>query len=332
MKKLINKPDDYVTEMLEGLVACHPSLTISGDSRRVIKRTIDSTAGKVGIASGGGSGHLPLFTGYVGEGFLDSCAIGNVFEGPAIDSCVEAIHAADRGQGVLLLFGNYGGDRMNFEMASELVSMDDIATATVLGNDDVASASPEEASKRRGVAGLIYAYKIAGAKAEEFASLDEVARVAQSAVDATRSIGIALAPCRLPSSTEPNFQINDNEMEMGMGIHGEPGLWRSEMKTADETVQEMLNLILADMPLGTGDRVSVLLNGLGATPLEELFILFRRAKQLLVERGVEVVAPIVGNMATSMEMAGASLSILKLDDELESLLKAPGVCPFWRVG
>lgn len=332
MKKLINTPEDYVTEMLEGLVACHPSLAISGDSQRVVKRTVDSVAGKVGIVSGGGSGHLPLFTGYVGEGFLDACAIGNVFEGPAIDSCVQAIQAADRGQGVLLLFGNYGGDRMNFEMASELVSMDDIATATVLGNDDVASASPEEASKRRGVAGLIYAYKIAGAKAEQLAPLDEVARVAQKAVDATRSIGIALSPCRLPSSTEPNFQINDNEMEMGMGIHGEPGLWRSEMKSADETVEAMLDLVLDDLPLAAGDRVSVLLNGLGATPLEELFILFRRANQLFRDRDIEVVAPIVGNMATSMEMAGASLSILKLDDELEELLKAPGSCPFWRVG
>lgn len=332
MKKLINAPENYVTEMLEGLVACHPSLTICGDSQRVVRRSAENTPGKVGIVSGGGSGHLPLFTGYVGQGFIDACAIGNVFEGPAIDSCVDAIHAADNGQGVLLLFGNYGGDRMNFEMASELAAMDDVVTATVLGNDDVASASPEEASKRRGVAGLIYAYKIAGAKAEQLATLEEVARVAQKAVDATRSIGIALAPCRLPSSTEPNFQIHDNEMEMGMGIHGEPGLWRSELKSADETVAEMLNLILADLPLAAGDRVSVLLNGLGATPLEELFILFRCANQLLADRGVEVVAPIVGNMATSMEMAGASLSILKLDDELEALLTAPGVCPFWRIG
>lgn len=332
MKKLINKPDDYVSEMLEGLVACHSSLAITGDSQRVVRRASENTPGKVGIVSGGGSGHLPLFTGYVGEGFIDACAIGNVFEGPAIDSCLDAIRSADSGQGVLLLFGNYGGDRMNFEMAAEIAAMDDIAIATVLGNDDVASASPEEASKRRGVAGLIYAYKIAGAKAEQLASLNEVARVAQKAVDATRSIGIALAPCRLPSSSEPNFQINENEMEMGMGIHGEPGLWRSEMKSADETVEAMLDLILADMSLTAGDRVSVLLNGLGATPLEELFILFRRAKQLLTDLGVEVVAPVVGNMATSMEMAGASLSILKLDDELEALLTAPGACPFWRVG
>lgn len=332
MKKLINKPEDYVTEMLEGLVSCHPSLEIIGDAQRVVRRSSESTSPKVGVVSGGGSGHLPLFTGYVGEGFLDACAIGNVFEGPSIDSCVDAIRSADRGLGVLLLFGNYGGDRMNFEMASELTSLDNIEVATVLGNDDVASAPPEEASKRRGVAGLIYAYKIAGAKAEQLATLDEVTRVAQKAVDATRSIGIALSPCRLPSSSEPNFEIAEDEMEMGMGIHGEPGLWRTVLKSADETVKEMLDLILADLPLLEGDRVSVLVNGLGATPLEELFILFRRARQLLTDRGVEVVEPVVGNMATSMEMAGASLSILKLDDELETLLKAPGTCPFWRVG
>lgn len=331
MKKLINKPEDYVSEMLEGLIACHPSLQIVGEDQRVISRSTASATGKVGVVSGGGSGHLPLFTGYVGEGFLDSCAIGNVFEGPAVNSCLDAIRAADSGAGVLLLFGNYGGDRMNFEMAAELMSMEGVETATVLGNDDVASAAPEEAEKRRGVAGLIYAYKIAGAKAEAMASLEEVARVAQKAVDATRSIGIALGPCRLPSSSEPNFEIADNEIEMGMGIHGEPGLWRSALKSADETVSEMLKLILADMPLSQGDRVSILVNGLGATPLEELFILFRCAKQLLSDLGVDVVAPIVGNMATSMEMAGASISILKLDDELESLLQAPASSPFWSV-
>lgn len=331
MKKLINAPEDYVSEMLEGLVACHPTMKIVGDDQRVIVRSSEIASPKVGVVSGGGSGHLPLFTGYVGEGFLDACAIGNVFEGPSVNSCQDAIRAADHGQGVLLLFGNYGGDRMNFEMAAELLAMEDIETATVLGNDDVASAPPEEATKRRGVAGLIYAYKIAGAKAEEQASLDEVTRVAQKAVDSTRSIGIALSPCRLPSSSTPNFEIADNEIEMGMGIHGEPGLWRSELKSANETAEAMLDLILADQPLSTGDRVSVLVNGLGATPLEELFILFRRVNQLFADLGVDVIEPIVGNMATSMEMAGASISVLKLDDELEALLKAPGTSPFWRV-
>jgi dihydroxyacetone kinase-like protein len=331
MKKLINQPTDYVEEMLAGLLLANPGLQRDGGGGRVIRRASGAKAGKVGIASGGGSGHLPLFTGYVGGGLLDTCAIGNVFEGPNVASCEEAIRLAHGGAGVLCLYGNYGGDRMNFDMACELLDGEGIATRTVLGTDDIASAAPDEAHKRRGVAGILYAYKAAGAIAESGASLDEVTRIAQKAVNATRTIGVALSPCRVPTASAPNFSIADDEIEMGMGIHGEPGIWRAKLKSADAIVDEMLERLLADRPIATGSRVSVLVNGLGATPLEELFILYRRTHQILVDRGIAIVQPLVGNYVTSMEMAGASISLQLLDAELEKLLLAPASCPFWKV-
>ncbi len=332
MKKLINKPGDYVDEMLAGLVAANPSLTLDGESRRVIRRSAGVRTGKVGIASGGGSGHLPLFTGYVGPGLLDTCSVGNVFEGPNVASCTDAIRLADGGAGVLLLYGNYGGDRMNFDMAAEMLELDGIETRTVLGNDDIASASPAEIGKRRGVAGIVYAYKIAGAKAEEGASLDEVAAIARKAVAATRTIGFAIAPCEVPGADRPTFTIGEGEMEMGIGIHGEPGIWRDRLKTADEIAAEMVERLLAEKPEGSGNRVSVLVNSLGATPLEELFILYRQTAALLADSGLAIVQPLIGPYVTSMEMAGASISLCFLDDELERLLAAPAACPFWRVG
>jgi dihydroxyacetone kinase-like protein len=331
MKKLINQPTSYVEEMLAGLLLANPGLKLDGGSQRVIRRASGTRSGKVGIASGGGSGHLPLFTGYVGEGLLDTCSIGNVFEGPNVESCEDAIRLAHGGAGVLCLYGNYGGDRMNFDMACELLDGEGIATRTVLGTDDIASAAPAEAHKRRGVAGILYAYKAAGALAESGASLDEVARIAQKAVDATRTIGVALSPCRVPTASAPNFSIADDEIEMGMGIHGEPGIWRAKLKSADAIVDEMLERLLADRPIAAGSRVSVLVNGLGATPLEELFILYRRTHHILSERDITIVQPLVGNYVTSMEMAGASLSLHLLDAELEKLLLAPASCPFWKV-
>jgi dihydroxyacetone kinase-like protein len=331
MKKLINQPTRYVEEMLAGLLLANPSLKLDGGSQRVIRRASGARPGKVGIASGGGSGHLPLFTGYVGEGLLDACSIGNVFEGPNVESCEDAIRLAHGGAGVLCLYGNYGGDRMNFDMACELLDGEGIATRTVLGTDDIASAPPAEAHKRRGVAGIIFAYKAAGALAESGASLDEVARIAQKAVDATRTIGVALSPCHVPTASAPNFSIADDEIEMGMGIHGEPGIWRAKLKSADAIVDEMLERLFADRPIATGSRVSVLVNGLGATPLEELFILYRRTHHILSDRSITIVQPLVGNCVTSMEMVGASISLHLLDAELEKLLLAPASCPFWRV-
>lgn len=331
MKKILNSPADYVDEMLEGMVAAHPEYYAQPVSR-VIARAGGATNGKVGIVTGGGSGHLPVFTGYVGKGLLDACAIGNVFASPSAEQMAEAIRAADGGAGVLRLYGNYGGDVMNFDMAGEMVEMEnDIRTTTVVLADDVVSAPKEEAAKRRGVAGMVYAFKIAGARAETGADLDEVTRVAQKAADACRSIGMALTPCTIPQAGKPTFEIGENEMEMGMGIHGEPGIWRAEIRSADAIADEMIDRLLEDQPLARGDRISILVNSLGATPAEELYILYRHAKKLLDEIGVEIVMPLVGRYATSMEMTGATITIIKLDDELERLLKAPAECAFWRV-
>lgn len=331
MKKLMNEPSQFVDEMLEGLVAANPSLTRDGEAGRVIRRAEGVRKGKVGVVSGGGSGHLPLFTGYVGPGLLDACSIGNVFEGPNVSSCMEAIRLADGGCGVLRLYGNYGGDRMNFDMAGEMLE-GEIATTTVLGTDDIASAGLDEAGKRRGVAGILYAYKAAGAKAEEGADLDAVTAAAAKAVARTRTIGVALSPCQVPGAAKPTFTIDDDEIEMGMGIHGEPGIWRAKLKNADAITDEMIERLLAEKPADVGNRVSILVNSLGATPLEELFILYRRAAMRLKEAGLAIVQPLVGPYVTSMEMAGASISLCFLDEELERLLAAPASCPFWRVG
>jgi dihydroxyacetone kinase-like protein len=331
MKKIINAPGDYVDEMLEGLCLAHPQLKRIGDDGRTVVHTAGMPKGRVGIATGGGSGHLPLFTGYVGDGLVDSCAVGNVFEGPSVTACEGAIRAADGGHGVLCLFGNYGGDRMNFEMAAEMVSIDGIETATVLGTDDVASGTTDEIEKRRGVAGLIFAYKAAGAMAASGAPLEEVARAARLAVDRTRTIGVALTSCQIPGADAPNFEIGDDEIEMGMGIHGEPGIWRAPLKSADELVDEMLDRLLAETPEGASGRVAVLVNSLGATPHEELYIMYRRLRQRLDKEGLTPVHSLIGPYVTSMEMGGASISLAFLDDELEALLEAPAECPFWTV-
>ncbi len=331
MKKLMNDPAHYVDEALEGLTLAHPSLTCDGSAGRVIRRAEAARKGKVGIASGGGSGHLPLFCGYVGRGLLDTCSIGNVFEGPNVDSCIEAIRLADGGQGVLRLYGNYGGDRMNFDMAGEMLEDEGIRCTTVLGTDDIASGGPDEIERRRGVAGLIYAYKCAGAAAEAGADLKEVTRLAAKAVAMTRTIGVGLAACRLPSAAKPSFELGENEIEMGIGIHGEPGIWRDTLRPSDAVADEMVERLLADLP-PSGAQVSVLVNGLGATPLEELFILYRRVRKKLDEAGLRVVMPLIGNYVTSMEMQGASVSLFHLDEEVKRLLLAPAECPFWRVG
>ncbi len=330
MKKLMNSADAFVDEMLEGLCAAHPSLVRTGESGRVIRSSKAPAKGKVGIVSGGGSGHLPLFTGYVGDGLLDSCAIGDVFAGPSVDACVAAMRAANGGQGVLRLYGNYGGDRMNFDLAGEMLS-DEMEATTVLGTDDIASALPAEIEKRRGVAGIIYAYKAAGAAAANGASLDEVTQVATRAVAQCRTIGCALAPCEVPGAGAPSFTLADDEIEMGMGIHGEPGIWRDKLKPADAVAGEMIDRLLADVPKTSNGRVSVLVNSLGATPLEELFIIYRAVGKRLNRAGMEIVQPLVGHYVTSMEMAGVSISLFHLDAELEALLAAPARCPFWQV-
>ncbi len=332
MKKILNDPYAYVDEMLDGLCAAHPGLyRRTGESNRVIVRADGPTTGRVGIVSGGGSGHLPIFTGYVGRGLLDACAIGDVFASPSVDQMVEAVRAAEGGAGVLRLYGNYGGDVMNFDMAGEMLDLEDLESTTVLLADDVASAPTAEREKRRGVAGMVYAFKIAGAAADSGASLVEVTRIAQKAADGCRSIGAALTSCTVPQAGKPTFEIGADEMEMGMGIHGEPGVWRGGLKPADAIANEMVDHLVADMPLGNGDRVSALVNSLGATPPEELYILYRVVKARLDALGVEIVMPLVGRYATSMEMAGVSFTLCQLDAELERCLKAPAHCAFWTV-
>lgn len=331
MKKILNDPAAYVDEMLEGMVAAHPEI-YAQPRRRVLARAGGVQAGKVGVVTGGGSGHLPVFAGYVGKGLLDAAAVGDVFASPSAEQMAAAMREAHGGAGILRLYGNYGGDVMNFDMAGEMVELEDnIPSTTVLLADDVASAPPEQAGKRRGVAGMVYAFKMAGAKAEQMASLEEVTRVAQKAADACRSIGMALTPCTVPQAGKATFELAPDEMEMGMGIHGEPGIWRAALQPADAIVDEMLERLLADRPLARGDRVSLLVNSLGATPPEELYIMYRRARARLAEVGAQIVAPLVGRYATSMEMTGASLTLCRLDDELERLLAAPCHCGFWTV-
>ncbi len=332
MKKILNDPFKYVDEMLEGLCLAHPDLyRQTGESGRVITRNSGIKEGKVGIVSGGGSGHLPIFTGYVGKGLLDACAIGDVFASPSVDQMADAMRAADGGAGVLRLYGNYGGDIMNFDMAGEMLEMEDITSTTVLLADDVASASKHEREKRRGVAGMVYAFKIAGAAAEQMKNLEDVKRIAQKTADACHSVGAALTSCTVPQAGKPTFEISEEDMEMGMGIHGEPGVWRGNLKNADNIANEMVDMLLADINEVSGARMSVLVNSLGATPQEELYILYRIVKVRLESVGVKIVMPLIGRYATSMEMTGVSFTFCELDDELEDLLLEPAHCAFWTV-
>ena len=332
MKKILNDPFKYVDEMLEGMCLAHPELyRQTGESGRVIVRASDTGEGKVGIVSGGGSGHLPIFTGYVGKGLLDACAIGDVFASPSVEQMADAMRAADGGAGVLRLYGNYGGDIMNFDMAGEMLEMEDINSTTVLLADDVASAPKNEREKRRGVAGMVYAFKIAGAVAEQMKSLEDVTRIAQKTADACHSVGAALTSCTVPQAGKPTFEISEEDMEMGMGIHGEPGVWRGNLKKADNIANEMVDMLLADINAVSGARMSVLVNSLGATPQEELYILYRIVKERLEDIGVKIVMPLVGRYATSMEMTGVSFTFCELDSELEDLLLEPANCAFWNV-
>ena len=330
MKKLINDPFAFVDEMLEGIILAHPGeLRLVGPDKRVVVRKDAPIKGKVGIATGGGSGHLPVFMGYVGKGLVDGCSIGNVFSSPTVEQMLAATQAVDGGAGVLYLFGNYSGDVMNFGMAAEMAEAEGIKVETVLAADDVASAPKGQEARRRGVAGIFYAYKLAGAKAETRASLAEVKRVAEKAIAVTRSMGVALSPCTVPAAGKPTFSIGEDEMEIGMGIHGEPGVRRGKLEPADRIAEMLLEAILADIALAKGDEVSVLVNGLGATPKEELYVIYRKVHQILSGRGIRIHRPYLGEYATSMEMAGASVSLCKLDAELKALLDAPAATPFF---
>jgi len=330
MKKMINSADSFVQDTMEGIIYAYGDKVklLNGDFR-VLLSDYPAKAGKVGIVTAGGSGHLPVFLGYVGSGMLDGCTVGDVFASPAADKMADMIRACDRGSGVLCLYGNYNGDKFNFRMACEEVEFDDIETETVLVRDDVASSPKENADKRRGVAGMVYAFKIAGAAADKMMSLKEVAAVMAKALDNIRSMGVALSPCIVPKAGKPTFSIAEDEIEVGMGIHGEAGIEVRKMMTADEIAETLVTTILKDMPLASGDEVSVMVNGLGSTPMEEQLIVYRKVYQILADMGVKIVMPHIGEYATSMEMAGLSVTIFKLDGELKELLQAPAQTPFY---
>ena len=329
MKKIINNADNFVEESISGLVKSYPEIyKYSSETNKVLIRSVKGN-NKVGLVSGGGSGHLPLFTGYIGKGLLDSCAIGNVFASPSVDEISTAIKSANSEKGVLCIYGNYGGDVMNFDMASEMLEMEDIKVESIVVADDVASASKEEKEKRRGVTGMLYVFKTTGAIAESGADFDEVKRVALKTNENIRTMGIALTPTILPQAGKPTFEIGDDEMEIGMGIHGEPGIRRGKLKTANEITEELSEKLLNDIDLNKGDKVSILINSLGATPHEVLYIVADKFNNILNDNGIINSKSYVGRYATSMEMAGMSITILKLDDELEKLLLEEANCPFW---
>jgi dihydroxyacetone kinase/dihydroxyacetone kinase-like protein len=331
MKKIINKPEQFVDEMIEGILLAHPDkVRTPGDDKRILVRADAPLDGKVGIVTGGGSGHLPLFKGYVGRGLCSGVAIGNVFSSPSSQQVFEATKAVNGGAGVLYLYGNYGGDVFNFDLAADLAELEDIPTRTVLGRDDVASQPNERKHDRRGVAGILFAYKAAGAAAERGDSLDEVAAVAEDVVEHTATMGIGLSPTILPTTGALSFDLPEGEMEIGIGIHGEPGIHRGPLETADEITDRIVAALIDDLGLETGDRVAVLVNGMGATPLEELYVVYRRVHQVLSGQGVEIAKSYVGEYATSLEMAGLSISLLKLNDDRLELLNAPALSPFFQ--
>ncbi len=324
MKKCLNSSDAFVDESLEGIVRAYPSFYrfAKTDHRGIIFDGNQSR--KVKIVTGGGYGHLPLFLGYVGNALCDGIAVGNVFTSPSSESIVEVARDLDSRQ-ILFLFGNYFGDTMNFEMASELLEMDGIESGIVKGADDIASSKVP--AERRGIAGILFAYKVAGAAADQGAELAEVMRVTRKAIDQTASLGVAFSSCELPGSRRPVFEMEADEMEIGMGIHGEPGIIRSKMMNSRELAKRLVLDCLADLKLERGARVAVLVNGLGSTSREELFVLFHDMADVFSDREIVVAKTYVGEYVTSMEMAGLSLSILKLDEELEALLQVPAGSP-----
>ena len=332
MQRFINNPDDLVDEAVRGFVKAHRDLVaLHPDNARVVVSRSAPESGRVGIVTGGGSGHEPAFMGYVGRHMVDAVAVGELFSSPTAKSFYDAIRAADAGHGVCVLYGNYAGDNMNVKMAARMAAKDGIEVRTVVANDDVCSAPLEEREKRRGVAGEILMWRTGGARAATGASLEAVQATAQKALDATRSVGVGLAPCTLPANGRPNFEIAPGTMEVGIGHHGEPGMEVVDLKAADAVADDMLDIVLAEQNLAAGDTVSVLVSGLGATPVNELYILYDRIATRLEAMNVEIIQPLVGNYFTSLEMMGATLTIMKLDDELRALLATEASCPGLKV-
>ena len=329
-KKIINDPYKVVDEMVDGIVLAHHNiLKFANNNKRAVVRKDAPIKDKVGILIGGGSGHEPAFVGYVGKGLADGAAIGNVFASPSPDPVVDATKAISGGKGVVYMYGNYAGDIMNFDMAAELCAAENIPVKTVLVTDDIASAAIDNKKDRRGVAGDFYVFKIAGAAADKRLDINEVCRLAEKTNNNTLSMGVALGPCSLPHTLKPSFILEDNEMEIGLGIHGEAGVRKGEIKSADEITTELMNIILKE--LNNASKVSVLVNGLGSTPLMELYIMFKKVKEILDKNKIEIHSSFVGEYVTSLEMNGASITLLKLDKELQPLLENPAHCSMFSI-
>lgn len=323
MKKIINHPDHVVTEMLQGIALAHPEVVYFKEAEVIARK---EKSAKVGLVSGGGSGHEPSHAGYVGQGMLDAAVAGNVFASPSPDRILKGIQEANSGKGVLLVIKNYSGDIMNFQMAQELAEMEGIDVDYVVVKDDVAVPDSTYSTGRRGIAGTVFVHKAAGAKAEMGASLQEVKRVAEKTIANIRSMGVAMSSCVLPGVGTPSFTLAENEIEIGMGIHGEPGIEKSPVIPAKEVARRMVEPILKDFNEMSGE-VAVMVNGLGATPLMELYILFREVVELLKNHDITVYRAYVGNFMTALEMSGASLTLLNLDEELKALIDAPCQTP-----
>ena len=329
MKKLINKVENVEIEMIQGIAKAHPDILEQLPGHTILVRKNKKTD-KVALISGGGSGHEPAHGGFVGYGMLDAAVAGAVFTSPTPDQVKAAIDAVGTPAGVLLVIKNYTGDVMNFEMAGELAEMDGIPVKSVIMNDDVAVKDSLYTTGRRGVAGTIFIHKIAGAKAEEGASLEEVARVAEKVIATTRTMGMRLTACTVPAAGKPGFEIADDEVEIGMGIHGEPGTHREKLRTADEIADTLLEKILADIDY-QGHEVALMINGCGGTPLMELYIVNNHVHDVLESKGIHIYKTFVGNYMTSLEMAGFAISILRLDDETKALLDAPANTPAFKM-
>ena len=322
MQRILNDPDHIVEEMLEGFLKSNPHIVAPTENPRVV-RAVEPPQDRVGIVTGGGSGHKPAFVGYVGKNMVDAVAVGEIFSSPTAAAFLDAFRAANAGKGLACLYGNYSGDNMKVQMAARMAKQEGIEIKTVVANDDVPSAPKDQREKRRGVAGEIFMWKIGGAKAASGASLDEVIAAAQKAIDNTRSVGIGLTPCTLPAVGHPNFQIEEGTMEVGIGHHGEKGIDVLPIESAAQMAMRMCDIVLPDLPFQAGDEVAVLVSGLGATPVMELYVLYNEIDKLLAERGIKVYRSYVGNYFTSLEMSGATFSAMKLDDELKPLLDMP---------
>jgi dihydroxyacetone kinase-like protein len=331
MKKFVNDPFDVVDEMLEGFLDVHKQYVRKLEAARTVVRADAPVRGKVGVLTGGGSGHKPAFIGFIGKGMLDAVAVGEIFTSPPPLAVFEGAKAVNGGKGVVFLLGNYSGDLMNFGLAAEMCREEGIPVEQVIATDDVGSGPKVKASNRRGVVGEFFAWKAAGAKAEAGGSLEEVKAVAEKVNRLTRTLGVALTPCTVPAKGTPTFTLSEDEMEYGVGHHGEPGTAKIKVKKADEITEMMVGEVIKDLPFQTGDEVAVLINGLGGTPALELYICYRRVRQILDHQGIKVFKPFVGQFFTALEMAGFSVTLMKLDDELKSLLTAPADAPYYRL-